>query len=176
MTANKIAAEQEVWFFVSEIEGERASSFRQERWCRLFLENGTPIRIFNQRGALTFGETACSTMAEFDDFRRNARATARPAASVREGFIARALRRLKHLLLVDLYFPSVFAMVSRGSTLLGSHDRHILLLSSSPPFSMAIAGARLKRHRPDRVTFIIDMRDAWALHLSLGESRYSSAR
>jgi len=168
MKALDTKAHPEVWFFVSEIEGERASSFRQERWCRLFLEAGSKVRIFNQRGAFTFGETLCETIDQFDEFRRNARATARPTASVREGAIVRWLRRLKHLLLVDLYYPNVFALVSRGSTLLGSGHDPIVLFSSSPPFSMAIAGARLKRRHPGRITFVVDMRDAWALHLSLG--------
>ncbi len=158
----------EAWFFVSEIEGERASSFRQERWCRVFLDAGAKVRIFNQRGAFHFRETFCATLADFEAFRQRAKSTARPAASVREGIIARLLRRLKHLSLVDLYYPSVFRLAARANQILASTAGSIVLVGSSPPFSMAVAGAAIKRRHPDRVTLVVDMRDAWALHLSLG--------
>jgi hypothetical protein len=158
----------EAWFFVSEIEGERASSFRQARWCQVFLDAGVKVRVFNQRGPFNFSETVCATRADFEAFRQQAKATARPAASVREGFLARLLRRFKHLLMVDLYYPSVFRLVARADRILASHAGHIVLLGSSPPFSMALAGANVKRRHAERITFVVDMRDAWALHLSLG--------
>ena len=39
---------------------------------------------------------------------------------------------------------------------------------SSPPFSVAVVGAIVKRLFPERVYLLVDMRDAWALHPALG--------
>jgi len=41
-------------------------------------------------------------------------------------------------------------------------------MASSPPFSTALAASFVKRMFPDRITFAVDMRDAWALHRALG--------
>ena len=54
----------EVWFLTSELEGERASSFRQERWCRIFLEAGAALRIFNLRGAFDHSDSRVANVEE----------------------------------------------------------------------------------------------------------------
>ena len=70
----------EVWFFTSEVEGERAGSFRQARWADVFLEAGARTRIFNVQGALHLNEQAFERPEDFIAFRDLCRKTARPAA------------------------------------------------------------------------------------------------
>jgi hypothetical protein len=161
----------EVWFFTSEIEGERAGSFRQERWCRVFLEAGVRVSVFNVRGAFGLTEAQFDTLEEFAAFRKRALESARPMASVRQGFAARMLRRVKHLLLVDLYLPNVLKLLSVARRRLATSEGRVLVVASSPPFSLAVVGCVLKRMRRRQVVFAADMRDAWALHTSLGGFR-----
>lgn len=158
----------EIWFFTSELEGERASSFRQSRWCRIFLEAGARIGIFNVQGAFTLGETHCVNDEEFSEFRRINLAKTRPVASVREGLLVSVLRWLKHRLLIDLYLPNVFRLVWRCHRKLRQRTSAVAVMASSPPFSMALAGALVKQLHPDKVILSVDMRDAWALHDALG--------
>ncbi len=87
----------EVWFLTSGLEGDHASSFRQERWCRVFLECGATIAIFNVRGALSLNEYSFATLDAFGAFRQQAMANAPRVSSVRTGFPARLLRRIKHM-------------------------------------------------------------------------------
>lgn len=159
----------EAWFLTSELESERASSFRQERWCRIFLEAGATLRIFNLRGAFDHSDAVCADEQALAAFRREGLARYRgPQASVREGAAVRALRRLKHLLLADLYLPNLFKLYRRLDALLRARTEPVVLMASSPPFSVAVVGALIKRRHPGKVVFAVDMRDAWALHNALG--------
>ena len=160
-------SDREVWFFTSEIEGERAGSFRQARWARVFLDAGAPIRVFNVQGATHLTQRAFATSEAFDAFREECRATARPAASVREGWYVGAVRALKHIILADFYLPNILKLLSAVRTLLAD-GRRVVLFASSPPFALAFAGWLLASWFPKQVTFVVDMRDAWALHTSLG--------
>ncbi len=161
---------KEVWFLTSELEGERASSFRQERWCRVFLDAGaTSLHIFNLRGAFGHSDIRCMTHEQLSEFRREGIARhAGIQASVREGVAARILRRIKHLLLVDLYLPNVLKVLTHLHRLLGQRTEPVVLMASSPPFSVAVVGALLKLLHRRKVVLAIDMRDAWALHNALG--------
>ena len=159
---------QEVWFFTSELEGERASSFRQERWCKVFISAKAYVRTFNLVGALRCSSASFTETETFVKYRKSALAAAKPMASVREGFFVSLLRRIKHMLLVDLFFPNIILLVLRSLWDLGRSRRSIAIMCSSPPFSLALAGAILKLCFPRRVTLLVDMRDAWALHTSLG--------
>lgn len=159
----------EIWFLTSELEGERASSFRQERWCRIFLNIGARVRIFNLRGAFGHSDEACSSNDELTEFRRLSLAQyTGPKASVREGFVVRILRRIKHVLLVDLYLPNVIKLLLHTHRLLKLRNEPVVIMASSPPFSVAVVGAILKRLHGPKVMFTVDMRDAWALHNALG--------
>lgn len=160
---------REAWFLTSELESERASSFRQERWCRVFLEAGATLRIFNLRGALDHSDAFCTDVASLVEFRRVGVARHRgPLASVREGWAVRLLRRIKHLLLADLYLPNVFKLYQALDKQLKERSEPVILMASSPPFSVAVVGALIKRRHPGKVVFVVDMRDAWALHNALG--------
>ena len=162
----------EVWFLTSELESERASSFRQERWCRIFIEAGASLRIFNLRGAFEHSNEVCSDMQALLQFRQDGVARYRgPQASVREGWLVRLLRRLKHFLLADLYLPNVIKLYRCIDALICERVEPVVLMASSPPFSLALVGALVKRRHPAKVIFVVDMRDAWALHNALGGLR-----
>jgi len=159
----------EAWFLTSELEGERASSFRQERWCRIFLEAGAALRIFNLRGAFDHSDAQVTSVDELVAFRRaGVAAYSGPLASVREGFAVRLLRRVKHLLLADLYLPNVIKLYRHLDCLLTQRNAPVVVMASSPPFSVAVVGALLKRRHGSKMVFAVDMRDAWALHNALG--------
>lgn len=151
----------------SEIEGERAGSFRQERWARVFLDAGATIRIFNVQGAAGLTDRTFDSREAFEAFRSHCRSTARPTASVREGWYVGAVRALKHLLLADFYLPNILQLLALGRA--GLVDgQQVVLFCSSPPFALAAVGHILKRLFPKQVLLAVDMRDAWALHTSLG--------
>lgn len=158
----------EIWFLTSELEGERASSFRQSRWCRIFLEARARIGIFNVQGAFALSEAHCASDDEFSEFRRASLAKTRPVASVREGVLVGMLRWLKHHLLIDLYLPNILRLVWRCHRMLQNRSNPVAIMASSPPFSLALAGALVKQLHPDKVILSVDMRDAWALHDALG--------
>lgn len=160
---------QEIWFLTSELEGQRASSFRQERWCKIFLDAGATLRIFNLRGAFAHSDVPVDSHAALQSFRKTALAQyTGPQSSVREGLAVRMLRRIKHLLLADLYLPSVIKLLLHTNRLLKARRERVVIMASSPPFSVAVVGALLKRWHGDKVVLAIDMRDAWALHNALG--------
>ncbi|NWJ41645.1 MAG: hypothetical protein HXX12_11835 [Geothrix sp.] len=159
---------RKVWFFTSELENERAGSFRQERWGKVFLGLGAEIAIFNVMGSLHLTVARFEDEASFLAFRAEALTRAPLMASVREGLAVKLLRRIKHLALVDFYLPNILLLFFKALTrLLRSRDR-VLILCSSPPFALAFVGFLLKVLLPSRVQLVVDMRDAWALHPALG--------
>jgi hypothetical protein len=161
----------DVWFLTSEIEGQRAGSFRQERWAKVFLGGGARVSFFNVQGAFGARELHFEDEAQFTAFRREVARTTKPVASVREGAWVRFLRRGKHLFLVDLYLPNVLMLFFKTrKRLLGSG--RVLVMASSPPFAVALVGALLKWLRAEQVVLAVDMRDAWGLHPVLGGSRW----
>ena len=163
----------EIWFLTSELEGQRASSFRQERWCLIFLDQGVKVRVLNLRGAFSLSSIACTDHLEFRDFRRRAIAAySGPEGSVREGYAARLLRRIKHLFLIDLYLPNVLRMFFTAHLLLRRREDAVIVMASSPPFSVAVVGSALKVIHGKKMVFAVDMRDAWALHKALGGVKF----
>jgi glycosyltransferase involved in cell wall biosynthesis len=161
-----------VWFFFSELEGQRASSFRQERWCRVFLERAPGVTVFNLRGAFGLHVEEIGSGAALDAVRSRALGAAAPRASVREGLPARVLRRAKHWTLVELYLPGVLRTWREARRRLRSEPGPVAILASSPPFSLVLVGALLKRAFPGKVFLVADMRDAWALHDGLPGPRF----
>lgn len=160
---------KEAWFLTSELEGERASSFRQERWCRIFLDAGASIRLFNLRGARDCSDAFVTDLVGLLRFRCEGVARYKgPMASVREGPMVKVLRRIKHLLLADLWLPNVIGLYRHLDRELVLRDAPVVVMASSPPFSVAVVGALLKRRHGPKIRLAVDMRDAWALHNALG--------
>lgn len=160
-----------VWMLTSELESDSAGSFRQERWCTNFLSAGARVRVCNIRGAMGLTSAEFATQAEFADFRRIAVTRSTPRASVREGALAKIARRVKHGLFADLYLPNLFMLAFKCLWRIARTRERIIIMSSSPPFSLAVVGAVLKAVYPQRVILAVDMRDAWAMHTSLGGNR-----
>src|SRR5947208_6318268 len=109
-----ISKKAEVWFLTSELEGERAGAFRQERWCRIFFGLNARISVFNIKGALSLTETHFEREQEFDIFRTGALARVKARASIREGLFVGLLRALKHSLLAELFLPNLVALFFRA--------------------------------------------------------------
>ena len=137
----------------------------------MFLALGARASVYNlpEGGAFLLTEAHFESPGDFARFRHDAMANATPTASIREGWKVRFMRRIKHLFMVDLYYPNLFRLLWRATRRLARlGSGRIIVMSSSPPFSLALAGAILKTLYPQRVTLVIDMRDPWTLHLSLG--------
>ncbi|WP_322881038.1 glycosyltransferase [Pandoraea sputorum] len=161
----------ETWFLTSEFEGQRAGSFRQERWSKVFTGLNCPVRVFNVQGASRVLEKTFDSPEQIEAFREAVMNVSVAKASVREGTVINIIRFIKHTFFIDLYLPNVIALYRRCAQLLRETQGNVVIMASSPPFSMAVVGALLKRRFPQKVTLSVDMRDAWALHDSLGGNR-----
>ena len=168
MNKNHPSMTKEVWFFTSELEGERAGSFRQVRWCNIFLQNNYRARVFNLTGIVGLKDVRFDNQKEFKDFRERSEVLVHPRSGLREGFVVKIIRYLKHLLLTDLYRPNVIKLLIIAHRLLSRRKERVVLMVSSPPFSVAVVGALLKYWHGNKVVLAVDMRDAWALHNALG--------
>lgn len=156
---------------VSELEGERASSHRQLRWCEFLLDAGFFIETFSLNGAIRISHRSIRSRSDLDRLRHDIRSSARSTAGVREGLVARALRHVKHCLLMDLWLPNVLALLIQLMLRRPSTDGRVVVFASSPSFSVVIVGALLRSIRRSRFLLAVDMRDAWAHHRSLGGPR-----
>ncbi|HEY9228254.1 MAG TPA: hypothetical protein VIP11_16480, partial [Gemmatimonadaceae bacterium] len=105
------APTREIWLLTGEFERELASGLRQERWAQAALNAGARVRVMNLRGAFGFVSSLFTSREEVARFRRRDPArTAKP--SIREGALVPLLRRIKHTLFVDLYYPSVMRLAT----------------------------------------------------------------
>ena len=161
----------ELWLLASELEGERASSHRQFRWCECLLDAGFFIEAFSLNGAIRISHRTIRSRPDLVRLRHDIRVSARPTAGVREGLAARALRHVKHWLLMDLWLPNVLALLVQLLLRRPSIDGRVVILASSPPFSVVIVGALLRAIRRRHFLLAVDMRDAWAHHRALGGPR-----
>lgn len=158
----------DVWFFTTELENDRASSFRQSRWCNIFLDENVNVRVFNLHGAFSFLDKTFKNYSEFEDFRKESLSKRSSVGSVRQGFFSKIARKIKHTFLLDLFYPNIFKLFFIAFFEILKSKESIKIISSSPPFSVVVVGSILKNIFKEKVVFTIDMRDAWALHDSLG--------
>jgi Glycosyl transferase 4-like domain len=158
---------KEVWLFFSELEGQRASSFRQQRYCELLLDAGQRVTLCALRGALSWSRKPIPSRAALAELRDAALHNSSHSASIREGLVVKVLRRIKHFLLADLFYPSVIGLTLASIAALRKQEQGVVILASSPPFSLVLAAALCKTLFPNKVTLLVDMRDAWALHTGL---------
>jgi len=162
---------REVWLLTSELEGERASSHRQFRWCRFLIDSGFSIEAFTLKGVTRVSHRSLNTGADLDRLRDDIRSGAKPVASVREGIAVNAVRWVKHMLLVDLWLPNVLALFMYLLFRRPAGNGRVVIFASSPPFSVVVIGTLLRSLRPGRFRLAVDMRDAWAHHRALGGLR-----
>lgn len=161
-----------VWFFTTELQNDRASSFRQSRWCNIFLEESVDVRIFNLHGAFSMIDKTFKNKNEFENFRKVELDKNTSVGSVRQGFFSKIARRIKHLFLLDLFYPNVFKLFVVTYFEIKKSNEVVKIIASSPPFSVVVVGMILKKIFKNKILFTIDMRDAWALHDSLGGIRF----
>lgn len=82
----------DVWF-TTELENDRASSFRQSRWCNIFLDENVNVRVFNLHGAFSFLDKTFKNYSEFEDFRKESLSKRSSVGSVRQGFFRKLQER-----------------------------------------------------------------------------------
>lgn len=164
MKASNSATVPSVWLLSDNIMGPRGGGFRQQRWCEYFLAQGWSMRLFHVSGAFGLRWEDVHSVEELRTKREVWIKSATPRAGIRDSRWARAARLIKHTFIVDLYLPSVLRLLLTTYRLLLASRAPVILLCSSPPFSMAIVGGALKTMCPNRAIMVLDMRDLWSLH------------
>ena len=161
MTKRTIPA---IWMLTGDIMGPLGGGFRQQRWAEYLLARDEPIRLFHVEGVFGVRYADVYSLDELHERRRAWIADAPPRAGVRDSRAARVFRLLKHTFLIDLFLPSVFRLIRIVHGMLRDAPPHVVLMCSSPPYAMALAGRVLKAIHGDRITMALDMRDLWSLH------------
>jgi glycosyltransferase involved in cell wall biosynthesis len=160
---------KEALFLTSELQGMRAGSFRQQRWVETFLSLGVRTCIIDAPSASRCVVREFDALEKFQIFRRSvATDGGGRMTGIREGRFAAVMRRLKHRFVVDLFYPSVLLQCMAVYRRISKASGTFLVMASSPPFSTAVVGAAMKMLFRNRIVFVVDMRDAWALHPALG--------
>lgn len=153
-----------IWMLTGDIMGPLGGGFRQQRWAEYLLARGEPVRLFHVEGAFDVRYADVHSLEELHERRRTWIAATPPRAGVRDSRTARVFRFVKHVFLLDLVLPSVFRLIATVHAMLREGPPHVVLMCSSPPYAMALAGRVLKALHGDRVTMALDMRDLWSLH------------
>lgn len=157
------------WIIATEIEGDRAGSFRQERWVKVFLENGYKVNIitYSFRGKLKILNFA--TLEAFLVFRHKVLKNTNSRSGVRQGSFASLSRKIKHAFFLDFFnigMIRTYFQVRKQLFMPGD-----VVMASSPPITSAFIIYLIKLEFKYLFS-IIDMRDAWALHPQVGGNVY----
>jgi hypothetical protein len=153
-----------IWLLADTIMNAKGGGFRQQRWCEYFLQRGERVRIFHCAGLFELRWQDLNSIEQLRELRRAWLADTVPQAGVRDTRWARGARLIKHTLLVDLYYPSVWRLLFTLGGMLRATPHRVALLCSSPTFAMAVVGRLMKAWRPHQVIMALDMRDLWSLH------------
>lgn len=153
-----------VWLLTGDIMSQLGGGFRQQRWAEYMLRRGQPVRLFHVAGAFGVRWVDVATVEELRARRKHWIAAAPPRAGVRDSRTARAGRLLKHVFMLDLFFPSMFRLIVILNGMLHGAPPRVALLCSSPPFAMGVAGRIMKAIHGNRIVMALDMRDLWSLH------------
>ena len=154
-----------IWLLSGDIMSQLGGGFRQQRWCEYLLARGQSIRLFHVAGALGIRWVDVHSVDELRDRRKAWIVAAPPRAGVRDSRAARVGRVLKHVFMLDLFFPSIVRLIATMNAMLrDAPPHHVALLCSSPPFAMGVAGRMMKAMHGDRIVMALDMRDLWSLH------------
>ena len=153
-----------IWMLTGDIMGPLGGGLRQQRWAEYLLARGEPVRLFHVEGAFGVRHADVHSVEELHERRRAWIAASPPRAGVRDSRAARIFRFIKHTFLIDLFLPSVFRLIATVHAMLRDAPPHVVLMCSSPPYAMALAGRVLKAIHGDRITMALDMRDLWSLH------------
>lgn len=153
-----------IWLLSADIMTQLGGGFRQQRWCEFILARGYSVRLFQVSGLFDVRWVDVHSVEELRTRRKTWIAAAPPRAGVRDSRAARIGRLLKHVFMLDLFFPSIFRLVANLNMMLRDAPSRVALLCSSPPFAMGVVGRILKAIHGDRIVLALDMRDLWSLH------------
>ena len=153
-----------IWLLSGDIMSQLGGGFRQQRWCEYYLRLGYSVRLFYVANATSVAWIDIHTESDLHAKRRDWISSAPPKAGIRDHRFARVARLIKHTLILDLIYPSVFRLFFLLNKLKKSTPGVTILLCSSPPFSLAIVGAMMKIAWRRQVYMALDMRDLWSLH------------
>lgn len=153
-----------IWLLSGDIMSQLGGGFRQQRWCEYILARGQSVRLFHVSGAFGVRWVDVHSVDELRERRRGWIAAAPPRAGVRDSRAARVGRLMKHVFMLDLFFPSIFRLIATLNAMLRDAPPRVALLCSSPPFAMGVAGRIIKAIHGSRVVMALDMRDLWSLH------------
>jgi len=153
-----------IWLLSADIMSQLGGGFRQQRWCEYILARGQSVRLFQISGLFDVRWADVHSVEELQAKRKEWIAAATPRAGVRDSRLARVGRLLKHVFMLDLFFPSIFRLIATLNAMLRDGPSRVVLLCSSPPFSMGVAGRVMKAMHGDRFVMALDMRDLWSLH------------
>jgi len=153
-----------IWLLSADIMSTLGGGFRQQRWCEYILARGQSVRLFQISGPFTIQWVDVRSVEELREKRKAWMAAARPRAGIRDTRMARVGRFIKHVFMIDLFFPSLFRLIAIMRGMLTDAPQPVTLLCSSPPFAMGVAGRIMKALDGDRIVMALDMRDLWSLH------------
>lgn len=153
-----------IWLLSADIMTQLGGGFRQQRWCEYILARGQSVRLFQVSGLFDVQWVDVHSVEELRTRRKTWIAAAPPRAGVRDSRAAHIGRLLKHVFMLDLFFPSIFRLVATLNMMLRDAPPRVALLCSSPPFSMGVVGRIVKAIHGDRIVLALDMRDLWSLH------------
>jgi hypothetical protein len=161
-----------IWLLTADIMSQLGGGFRQQRWCEYILAHGESVRLFHVAGAFGVRWVDVHSIDELRALRSEWIAAAPPRSGVRDSRTARIARLLKHVFLLDLFFPSNFRLVATMNAMLRDAPSRVALLCSSPPFSMGVAGRMMKALHGRRIIMALDMRDLWSLHTAFAGPKF----
>lgn len=155
-----------IYLLTSELSGDRAGSFRQERWVSVFLKKGFEVIVVDVMGVYKVQTYHFTKVEQLLSFRKNILSQVKSKSGVRQGRTAIVLRTIKHALFLEFFIPSLWMSFFKLKKL-GILNGKKILMVSSPPFSLSLIAFLAKKINND-LTSIVDMRDAWAMHPSVG--------
>jgi len=155
-----------IYLLTSEFSSDRAGSFRQERWASVFLRKGVEVIVLDVVGFYKVHIYHFQNTEQLLKHRESTLSKTKSRSGVRQGFFANLLRYIKHNLFLDFFFPSLLISYFKLERLGVLKGKKILMVSS-PPFSLGLVSYFAKKKNNDLIS-IVDMRDAWAMHSSVG--------
>lgn len=161
-----------IYFITSELAGDRAGSFRQERWINAFLtkHDSVCVTVINIINTTSIETLKFFTQEELKVYRSTVLSQCKARSGVRQGLVSKLLRFIKHFFLLDFFYPSSFYSYKKLIEL-GVGNQDCIVFISSPPFSLSIISYILKK-KNKKLKYVVDMRDAWALHPSIGGIKF----
>jgi hypothetical protein len=159
------------FIFLGSYVGEGVcGSHRQERIIRRFLSNDISITLIKASGANSGIHYFSADTNDFSTWLEKMKSTTLKDAVRSATILNKILRKLKRLFLGELILSGFFtSLYLINKTLRDNPEYNYTLIASSPPMSMALAAYITSKL--SKTDYIVDMRDAWALHTNIKENK-----